>query len=263
MKAAHNEFREPPLEVRDIEVTDPETGHVTKGVEEKRGILRRQQFQFDGTNAAVFKGINPAEHMEEVRNKLRDFLEAGGLPSDRMPRWIRDRGGEWRPVEEADDLAGVKIGSAYSSWYSRATVLSGPLSAGELAADLLFRINNFLRRPAASDCTYDVLVIMTLFRDFTIATGLAPIIESGVLARRIRAAGPKALKQRSEEAGAIVARLAQDHWARHPLAPRDASNTSLAIADAVNAELADRNLLPASRPGLKTKTISDYIRRNF
>jgi hypothetical protein len=90
--------------------------------------------------------------------------------------------------------------------------------------------------------------------------GINSLVTAELEARKSRANGPRIKKARADEVRRIIWEQAQQYWKLHPNYSGDASNTARQVADSVNEILRTRKLLPLSKRGLSSKTISDYIR---
>ena len=91
---------EPELKTTEWVETDPETGTSVRVVRNQRGVLVTEARHYASTLVALQKISNdapPRKTLEEFCDSLRDYLESEGLPSDRTPRWVRIKGGEWEP----------------------------------------------------------------------------------------------------------------------------------------------------------------------
>jgi hypothetical protein len=58
-------------------------------------------------------------------------------------------------------------------------------------------------------------------------------------------------------------RQAEDMWRERALLRNDFHNTAAAIADAVNAEIRAKGLLPRNKPKLSSKTIAGWIAKEI
>jgi hypothetical protein len=257
-KTFGSSVNEPPLEREERIEIDSEFGGQVSVTTLRRGILGESTKRYDPYNPAVVTAYNvpPREVVERICDDLRDELHSVGLPSDRTPDWMRSG--------KDDSNAGVKIeqSSRQSPWIRRLRDMTEPLSRGRLAGELLLDLLILLERDGIDKHLRQISRVIDAYSSYELA-GVNSLATAELEARKSRANGPRIKKARAEEVRRIIGEQAQQYWKLHPNYSGDASNTAPQIADSLNEILRTRKLIPLSKTGLSSKTISDHIRTSM
>jgi hypothetical protein len=256
---------QPPLIEKTRTETDPTTGSQIRVTEFRRGLLASETLEFDDPYA-FFQSLSaprktPRESLEEFTNSIRDNLEKRDLPTDRQPFWICSEHGKWRPLEKEDSPLRDKL--ARSRWTSRLKELTAPLSKERAAGELLETLAELLRIPDIDKHLRLIGRAMDRYGDYRIAGSVNALAHQGVMARKGRAQGPVAKRERAGAIRAVVLDCAESFWRAYPALRGDVSNTAASVAELVNEKLRSADLVSAVRRGLSAKTIGDHIRHGI
>jgi hypothetical protein len=258
-KTPSSSVNEPPLECEERVEIDSEFGVQVSVTILRRGILGQAIKRYDPPSAAaVTRDISPREVFAQICDGLRDELHNFGLPSDRTPYWIRLGENDWRPISDRREK--IEGFTERSFWIFRVRELTEPLSRARLAGEFLFELLNLLRRDGIGNHLKNIGWLIQSYHPYMIAGWINSLATAELEARKSRANGPRIRKARAGEVRRIIGKHARQYWKLHPNYSGDASNTARQIADSVNKILRTRKLLPLSKRGLSSKTISDYIR---
>jgi hypothetical protein len=257
-KRSGSSVNEPPLEREERIEIDREHGRKISFISLRRGILSEGFESYESSGVAPNWNVSPQEMFAQMCDSLRDELHSFGLPSDRTPYWICLGENDWRPVSDCKEkIEGV---TRESLWIFRVREMTEPLSRPQLTGDLLFELLNLLVRDGIDNHLGNIGWLIEAYHAYMIAGRINSLATAELEARKSRANGPKIRKARADEVRRIIGEQAQQYWKLHPNYSGDASNTAPQIADLVNEILKTRKLIPLSKRGLSSKTISDYIR---
>jgi hypothetical protein len=242
--------------------TDPETGTEVCVEKIQRGVLCTEIRHYDAMTAfKMMAGSSARESLERYCEDIRDSLEKCGLPSDRIPKWIKIGDGEWEPLTDKHDPRNLGMRFSCTHWTKRCEDLTEPLTIERAGAKALHSITQMLKLDGIDKHLWHIVQAMKHYTDCKLAGSINRLAHQGVVAHKARAHGPKARRARADAVQAVIAAEAKSYWESHPLLRGNASNTALCILNSVNQRLRAENLLPRSWDGLSVKRIGDYIRK--
>lgn len=262
-KMPASSVNEPPLEREERIEFHTKLGIQISITSLRRGILGEAIESYDPSDIAAVAASDcpPREIFDRVCDDLRDELHSFGLPSDRAPYWICLGENDWRPISDPKEkIEGV---TQRSLWIFRVRELTEPLSRARLTGEALLELLNLLRRDGVNNHLNIIGRFINSYLTYTIAGWINSLATAELEARKSRAIGPRIKKARADEVRRIIGEQAQHYWKLQPNYFGDASNTARQIADSVNEILSTSKLIPVSRRGLSSKTISDHIRASM
>jgi hypothetical protein len=242
----------PPLEITERVETHEKSGEKIKITDFRRGAARMRCWTYTGLGA--LEPDPPARTiLEDHQERIRDRLQALGLPSDRNPFWKQLDDGSWVEVSDPKDT-----GNIGATWFGRVENLTEPLTEGRALAYHLESLKILLSSTFDDKALRQVLDCMQTRVDLTLWGPLNELAAAGLTAKKSRAAGPAAKKAISERKRQLAYEVTRGFWNENPDLMGDASNTAAHILQSVNAKLEAMKLLP-----LKLKTLVDYIREGL